>query len=146
MKRNLRVIQINGLRGLITACMIGICLVAGFVCFPGMVAMYAWNFIAAKFMIPTLGLIQGIILWGIIAVSYFMIRKHRFVVSFKAPDDLTEEEMMQVMSRIDIQHPNDVITQAMLKSRKMEDDIIAQNQNTSDIESEKDNIETDVKL
>ena len=146
MKRNLKVIQINGLRGLITACMIGMCLVAGFVCFPGWVAMHAWNFIAAKFMAPTLGLFQGILLWGIIAVSYFMIRKHRFVVSFKAPDDLTEEELMQVMGRVNIQQPNDVITQAMLKSRQMEDDAVAQNHDTSDTETEKDTVETDVKL
>lgn len=147
MKRNLKVIQINGLRGLITACMIGMCLIAGFVCFPGFVAMHIWNFVAVKFMAPTLGLVQGIILWGILAVSYMMIRRHRFVVSFKAPDDLSDEELMQMMGNININRPNDVISQAMIKSRKLEDEIVNQNQEMTNSSSESENnIETDVKL
>ena len=147
MKRNLRVIQINGIRGIITACLIGACLIAGFVCFPGYVAMNIWNFVAAKIMAPTLGLLQGIVLWGIITVSYLIIKKHRFVVSFKAPDDLSDEELMQVMNKLEMQQPNDIITQAMIKSRKLEDEIINQNQEISDYSTEKDNnSQTDVKL
>lgn len=147
MKRNLRVIQINGLRGLITACMIGMCLIAGFVCFPGFLAMHAWNFVATKFMAPTLGLFQGILLWGILAVSYMMIKRHRFIVSFKTPDDLTEEEMMEMMGNINLNRPNDVISQAMIKSRKLEDEIVNQNNEVTNSSSESENnIETDVKL
>ena len=49
MKNNLNVIQIRGLRGLIFAVMIGCCLVAGFVVFPGWLCMQIWNALEKSF-------------------------------------------------------------------------------------------------
>ena len=49
MKNNLNVIQIRGLRGLIFAVMIGCCLVAGFVVFPGWLCMQIWNALEKNF-------------------------------------------------------------------------------------------------
>ena len=39
MKKNLNVIQIKGVKGLIMLVMVGCCVVAGFIVFPGWVAM-----------------------------------------------------------------------------------------------------------
>ena len=46
MKKNLNVIQVRGVRGLIILGMVLCCLTVGFIIFPGWVAMHIWNFIA----------------------------------------------------------------------------------------------------
>ncbi len=56
MKKNLNIIKINGLRGLIIAIMVVCCLATGFIAFPGYVAMHIWNFSAPFFNLPQIGL------------------------------------------------------------------------------------------
>lgn len=76
MKKNLNVIQINGIRGLIMAGFIVTCLIAGFAVFPGLVCMHLWN-LCASFAenLPSIGLFQGLLLWGIMVAAYFTFRK-----------------------------------------------------------------------
>ena len=84
MKKNLNVIQIKGVKGLIMLVMVGCCLVAGFIVFPGWVAMNIWNVLASLVNnAPSIGIIQGVLLWGIIVASYFTFRKERVVVCMK---------------------------------------------------------------
>ncbi len=112
MRKNLRVIQINGFRGICLALAILACLIAGFIVFPGLVVMTAWNFISAKTMlIPPLGIIQGVLLWGIMVVSYMIIKKRHVMVSFKTPTELSDEELDEVMERIKL----DTTTKMMLE-------------------------------
>lgn len=121
MKKNINVIQIRGIRGLIIAGMVVCCLFAGFVVFPGLVAMLVWNFIAAHIsQIPSIGIIQGILLWGIIVGSYFVFRKEKIVVCMKSSQELTEEELKTVFADIKKQAQDDKILQAMLKARETE--------------------------
>ena len=94
MKKNLNVIQIKGVKGLIMLVMVGCCLVAGFIVFPGWVAMNIWNVLASLVNnAPSIGIIQGVLLWGIIVASYFTFRKERVVVCMKTPQGLNEEEL-----------------------------------------------------
>ena len=73
MRKNARIIQISGLRGLLFALFVVVCLIMGFVTFPGIVAMCIWNMAAASFTsIPQINVIQGILLWVIIALSIYM--------------------------------------------------------------------------
>ncbi len=121
MKKNINVIQIRGIRGLIIAGMVVCCLFAGFVVFPGLVAMLVWNFIAAHIsQIPSIGIIQGVLLWGIIVGSYFVFRKEKIVVCMKSSQELTEEELKTVFADIKKQAQDDKILQAMLKARETE--------------------------
>ena len=121
MKNNINVIQIRGIRGLIIAGMVVCCLFAGFVVFPGLVAMLVWNFIAAQIsQIPSIGIIQGVLLWGIIVGSYFVFRKEKIVVCMKSSQELTEEELKTVFADIKKQAQDDKILQAMLKARETE--------------------------
>ena len=93
MKKNLNVIQIKGVKGLIMLVMVGCCLVAGFIVFPGWVAMNIWNVLASLVNnAPSIGIIQGVLLWGIIVASYFTFRKERVVVCMKTPQGLNEED------------------------------------------------------
>ena len=90
MKRNAKIIQISGLRGILTAIFIVTCLAAGFVVFPGFVAMNIWNHFSGNYV---LNIYQGILLWAIIALICFIANKQRFSVSIETPKELSEEEM-----------------------------------------------------
>ena len=121
MKKNLNVIQIKGVTGLIMLVMVGCCLVAGFIVFPGWVAMNIWNVLASLVNnAPSIGIIQGVLLWGIIVASYFTFRKERVVVCMKTPQGLNEEELKAVFADIKKQTQDDKIIQAMLKARETE--------------------------
>lgn len=121
MKKNLNVIQIKGLRGLAMVGLLACCLFAGFVVFPGMVAMYAWNFLASYFVqIPVIGLLQGVLLWGILVAAYFAFRKEKLIVCMKSSEGLTEEELKAVFADVKRQAQDDKIVQAMLKAREAE--------------------------
>ncbi len=121
MKKNINVIQIRGIRGLIIAGMVVCCLFAGFVLFPGLVAMVAWNAVAEHVsQIPAIGIIQGVLLWGIIVASYFVFRKEKLVVCMKSSQGLSDEEIKSVFADIKKQAQDDKIIQAMLKARETE--------------------------
>ena len=121
MKKNLNIIQIRGIKGLVIAGMIISCLIAGFIAFPGLVAMHIWN-ITANYIenMPSIGLLQGILLWGIILASYFTFRKERLVVCMKSPQGLNDEELKSVFADLKKQAQDDKIIQAMMKARDAE--------------------------
>lgn len=121
MKKNLNIIQIRGIKGLVIAGMIISCLIAGFIGFPGLVAMHIWN-ITANYIenMPSIGLLQGILLWGIILASYFTFRKERLVVCMKSPQGLNDEELKSVFADLKKQAQDDKIIQAMMKARDAE--------------------------
>ena len=121
MKKNLKVIQIKGIRGLILAGLVVICLAAGFVAFPGLVCMHVWNWVASYFLaVPNIGLIQGVLLWAIMVVAYFVFRKERVVVCVKSPQGLSEEELKMVLADMKKQAQEDPMFQALMKAREAE--------------------------
>ena len=121
MKKNMNVIQIRGIRGLIIAVFVGCCLAAGFIAFPGFLCMALWNIIAEHVQeIPSIGIIQGLLLWGIMVASYFAFKKDRVVVCFKTPQGLSEEELKAVFADLKKQSEEDPVLQAMLKAREAE--------------------------
>ncbi len=86
MKKNkLRVIHISGIRGLLSAAFVVVCLIAGFVGFPALVLNKLWNHIAdITGAIPYINMFQGLILWAILAVSYLILnKKQRYLVAFE---------------------------------------------------------------
>ena len=121
MKRNFNVIQIKGFMGIVYLAFIGICLAAGFGWFPGWVCMKLWNISSTYFtQIPTIGIFQGILLWGIIAASYFTFRKDKLVVFMNASEGLSEEELKAVFADMQKHVKDDVFIKSMLKARDAE--------------------------
>lgn len=121
MKKNLNIIQIKGVRGLIVAGFAVCCLIAGFIAFPGWLGMNAWNWISNYCLeLPKIGLFQGILLWGIIITSYFIFRKEKVVVCMKSPQGLSEDELKAVFEDMKKQAKEDPILQAMMKAREAE--------------------------
>ncbi|MDE6138084.1 MAG: hypothetical protein K2F57_01275 [Candidatus Gastranaerophilales bacterium] len=96
----MKVIQINGIKGLITALFIGVCLFAGFVLFPGYTAMTMWNkYLATNLMFPVLNLLQGVLLWAIIAITFCIVSKQELAVSLKSTPNLTDEELDSIIKK-----------------------------------------------
>ena len=136
MKRNMNVIQIKGIKGIIMAIFIVTCLAAGFIAFPGLVAMYGWNALATHYpQIPSIGIIQGVLLWGIIAASYFVFRRDKVVVCMRSSEGLSEEELKAVFADIKKQSMEDPILQAMMKARETELRLKESEASTSDAEA-----------
>lgn len=121
MKKNLNIIQIKGIKGLIFAGFVVTCLTAGFIAFPGWVCMQLWNVVASyTTTIPAIGILQGLLLWGILVVSYFVFRKERVVVCVKSPQGLSEEELKMVLADMKKQAQEDPMFQALMKAREAE--------------------------
>lgn len=101
MKKNLRVIQINGFRGLFLALFIISCLIAGFIAFPAFLTMNIWNYLSFKTgSFASINLLQGILLWAIITFSIYLFNKKQFIVSFKAHQELSEDEVRNIVSKV----------------------------------------------
>lgn len=117
----MKIIQIDGFKGLITAAFIGVCLFAGFVVFPGMVAMHLWNkYLVALYMFPVLNLLQGVLLWGIVAISYCILSKKGLAVSFKDTPELSDRELDMIMKRARIQSQLTRVNRMIQKSDSFE--------------------------
>ena len=130
MKKNLNVIQIHGIRGIIIAAFVVVCLAAGFIVFPGMLCMHLWNYLSGfADNVPSIGIVQGVLLWGIMIALYLIIKKDRVVVCFKTPQGLSEEELKSVFSDLKKQSVEDPVLKAMLKAREAELKIKAEEQN-----------------
>ncbi len=94
----MRIVKIDGIKGLITAAFTVACLFAGFVIFPGYAAMHLWNkYLATAYMFPVLNLFQGVLLWGIVVISYCILSKKGFAMSFKETPELSEEELDNII-------------------------------------------------
>jgi len=121
MKHNMNIIQIRGIRGLIlTGCAI-CCLAVGFIGFPGWILMHLWNYAASYAnMVPSIGIVQGILLWGIIIGIYLVCRKEKFVVCVKSPEGLSEDELKEVFADLKEQNAQEMIIKSMLKAREAE--------------------------
>jgi hypothetical protein len=113
----MKIIQIEGIRGLITAVFMGVCLFAGFVIFPGEVAMHYWNkYLVDLCMFPQLNLFQGILLWGIIAVSYLILTKRNLALSLKNTPELSDEELESIIKSAKINSQMRMMNRIISKS------------------------------
>lgn len=102
--KRLRVIQITGLRGILSAIFFVTCLVAGFVAFPSIVICKLWNIIMPQvFAMPMINFFQGLILWGIVAISYAIInQRDKYFVAFE-PKTMSGRDITDIIREIKAQ-------------------------------------------
>ncbi len=116
-KRGPKVIQICGIRGILTAMFVAICLFAGFVIFPAKVAVVLWNYVATTYIsIPQISLWQGCFLWAFVALGVYMLNNKNFAISFQQPMELSDAEMKVLMDRIKMQQQAQRLNAMILKS------------------------------
>lgn len=101
MNKNFKVIRINGFRGVLTAIFVVCCLATGFIVFPGWLSMHLWNYIASFYILmPKMELIHGIILWAIVALTFYGINNNRMLIGISSPPVLNEDQIKDIMTRV----------------------------------------------
>ena len=117
----MKIIKINGFKGMITALFIVVCLFAGFVIFPGYVAMTLWNkYLVTLMQFPALSIFQGILLWSIAFLCYMILNKDGFAVSFKESHQLSNAELDMIMKNARIYSNMKKINKIISQSDKFE--------------------------
>lgn len=117
MKKNgPKIIQISGLKGIALVAFCVVCLGEGFVVFPAKMAMHLWNYLAAEFSVPAIGLWQGMLLWAFIAMSIYMLNTKTSAISIKQPMELNDEELRILMDRIKLQKQAQKLNTMILKA------------------------------
>lgn len=104
MNKNFKVIQINGLSGLLLLGVVLTGLICGFILFPIWILMVGWNeLIAETFRGPQINYLQASMLWAMCALSLFMALRHS--VSFKVHKDskMNDVEIREAVSKIEEQ-------------------------------------------
>ena len=83
---------------------IATCLIAGFVAFPAIMAMNAWNWVANFIAIPTINIVQGLMLWAIVAISGYIINdRKKYLFSFSPKNKLSDEEVQRILENVKTQ-------------------------------------------
>lgn len=136
-KRKTKVIQIAGLRGILMVVFAAVCLAAGFIAFPGMVAMHIWNYAASfSYAIPAINIYQGILLWSIFGITGFIINdRKKYLVAFKAPEELSDEEMKKLLERVKVHSQAQMLNSMIIKSSEIK---TLENKETSKAEQEEE--------
>lgn len=115
MKRNAKIIQISGFRGLLLLVFTIVCLTAGFVVFPGFCAMFLWNHIAGMYTsIPFINLIQGVLLWAFTALSLYLASGRKVFLSFHKENELADAEIKDIMEKIKTESKTKMINSMIL--------------------------------
>ncbi len=100
MRKDFKVITINGIRGVIAAIFVVMGLIAGFVISPGLVCMTIWNNVFEySTTVSTMNLLQGIMLWAIIALSLYALNDKKALIGFGSYPSLTPEQVKNIMER-----------------------------------------------
>lgn len=120
MKKNAHIIQISGLRGIILVVFVASCLAAGFIGFPALAAMYAWNYVANFVAIPEITYLQGLMLWAIVAIALFIINdRKKYLVAFNPKSKLSQEELDNIMERVRIQRNAEILNSLISEDLKL---------------------------
>ena len=132
----MKVVKIDGIKGLITALFICAGLFAGFVISPGYLAMHLWNkYLVNLLMFPQLNLLQGVLLWAIVGISYCILSNKGFAVSFKDSPELTDAEV------------DTIIRQAKANSNiRMMKKVITKNSKTSAVDKDSSFVSSPISL
>ena len=117
----MKIIQIEGFKGLVSAVFIGACLIAGFVISPGYAAMTLWNkYLVSSYMFPQLNLLQGILLWAIVVITYCILTKGGFAVSLKNTPELSDEELDSIIKTAKISTQMKMLNRNISKTDRFE--------------------------
>ena len=102
--KRLRVIQITGLKGILSAIFVVVCTIAGFVWFPALVLCKIWNYVVSQTgVLAPISIFQGFLLWGILAVSYIIINeKKRYFIAFE-PKTVSGKDITEIIKQIKTQ-------------------------------------------
>ena len=124
MKKNYNIIKISGFKGIFFAIFIVGCLIAGFITFPAWVCMNIWNYIAGFIInMPTMSLLHGVLLWGIVALSIYALNQGNFSISFGGTPAMNHNDVRvkEILKQIHERNASFVPLDTLLKQENASD-------------------------
>lgn len=104
MKKNFKVITINGVRGILAVIFIALGLIAGFVISPAWVCMTVWNhYLSDSTIVGSMNIYQGLLLWTIIALTLYALNGKNQLISFGHYPNLSRDQIRDIMNRAKIE-------------------------------------------
>ena len=101
MKKNIKIVEINGLRGIFIIAYAIICAAAGFILFPAWVIMSMWNWFSTYiYHLPHMNLIHGFMLYAIIVLIAFATRAYSNSFNITSAN-LTKSHIAALMKDVD---------------------------------------------
>lgn len=80
------------------------CLAAGFIAFPAIIAMNTWNWVANFVAIPVINIVQGLLLWAIIAISGFIVNdRKKYLCAFSSKNQLSDAQLQRILDNVKAQ-------------------------------------------
>lgn len=103
MNKNFKVLQIQGLSGLIFFGFVLTCLFCGFVMFPVCAVMMGWNqLIVNYFKLPPINYFQASLLWSMVVILFYIsLRNSVFIKIHSSEEELTDSEIHQIMNEME---------------------------------------------
>ncbi len=147
MKKNFKVITINGIRGAIVAVFIVMGLIAGFIISPGWVCMQLWNYAIEELNIvaSSMNIYQGIMMWAIIALSLYALNNKRALIGFGSYQGLSPEQIKDIMNRAKDSEDRILRQLESMAKEKAEkgltEEVAEKDEPTIEIENEKEKVE-----
>ena len=108
------------------------------------------DIVSFTYVVPAINIYQGVLLWGIFAIIGFIINdKKRFLVAYKNPAQLSEEEMKKLMERVKLQSQARMLNSMIINAKDYKDSkdlkVVENKENIEHIEKENsDNQEKDI--
>ena len=101
MKKNIKVVEINGLRGIFLIVYALVCAAAGFILFPAWVIMSVWNWFGVYvYRLPHMTLIHGFMLYAIIVLVAFATKIYSNSFNITSAN-MTKSHIASLMKDID---------------------------------------------
>lgn len=92
------IIKTYGFHWVLLGLFVVVCVVAGFIVFPAIVLTHIWNYVVHVMKIlHTINIFQGILLWGIIAITLYITTKEKFKTSYSDGKKITKNEVKQII-------------------------------------------------
>jgi len=91
------IVKTYGFHWVLLGLFVVVCVVAGFVVFPAIVLTYTWNYLVhVTKILHTINIFQGILLWGIIAITLYITTKEKFKTSYSEGKRITKNEVRKI--------------------------------------------------
>lgn len=101
MKRQIKVVEIKGIKGILVIAFAITCLIAGFVFFPAWAIMNLWNLFSTYiYNIPQMNFIHGFMLYTIFVLLYFATNSHKSCFGITSPK-MTKSNIATLLNDID---------------------------------------------
>ncbi len=97
MNKNFKIVQINGLSGILFLALVVTGVFCGFVIFPIWIIMTVWNAVVSDiFYGPAINYIQAAMLWTLLALILYLMLKNSVSIKIQRDSNLSEEELKEL--------------------------------------------------